>query len=78
MISINKLRILPNASFVETERDYWNLKRRYSRLQISEEFTKFVCLWNRTVPYEHRIQPTSVPPMYPEYDIPQDTEKQVL
>ena len=58
---------MPHSSFIEYERDYLNIKKRYSRLQISDDFCKVVSSWVSTIPTEHKLTPLQSVPIYTEY-----------
>ncbi len=60
---------------MEVERDYLNLKHRYTRLQVSDYFSKVVATWASSVPFESRFALTTAPPIYPEFEAPQTKEE---
>lgn len=52
--NLRKAKVPPHV-YTLYERSYLDIKRRYPRLYISQDFSKIVCHWTRTLPNSERL-----------------------
>lgn len=58
---------IPSNVIGQFERSYLDIKKRYPRLFISEEFTKIVANWTETIPLDNPLNLSYYTPFYCEY-----------
>lgn len=59
---------LPTFPILDNERSYLTLKKRYSKLNISDDFVLSISTWQNTFPPENKYPLNFTFPIYCEYD----------